>query len=129
MFVYIDGAPLIIPLPTHAFPTRRSSDRLHAQHTGITFRFANRQRLVKTRNADAAVMLGIQPWTPEPAAQKVRQLAADFVDVFRMHVTNDACLRKAVHVGIEIINESGQRSEERRVGKECVSTCRSRWLP
>src|SRR3546814_14231892 len=27
--------------------------------------------------------------------------------------------------------ESGAfpRSEERRVGKECVSTCRSRWLP
>src|SRR3546814_19223753 len=25
--------------------------------------------------------------------------------------------------------ESGYRSEERRVGKECVSTCRSRWLP
>src|SRR3546814_13678290 len=23
----------------------------------------------------------------------------------------------------------GFRSEERRVGKECVSTCRSRWLP
>src|SRR3546814_18111190 len=23
----------------------------------------------------------------------------------------------------------GSRSEERRVGKECVSTCRSRWLP
>ena len=22
-----------------------------------------------------------------------------------------------------------QRSEERRVGKECVSTCRSRWSP
>src|SRR3546814_15524427 len=26
------------------------------------------------------------------------------------------------------IKESG-RSEERRVGKECVSTCRSRWSP
>src|SRR3546814_4251302 len=25
--------------------------------------------------------------------------------------------------------EQGQRSEERRVGKECVSTCRSRWSP
>src|SRR3546814_6696105 len=25
--------------------------------------------------------------------------------------------------------EAGQRSEERRVGKECVSTCRSRWSP
>src|SRR3546814_15480698 len=23
----------------------------------------------------------------------------------------------------------GNRSEERRVGKECVSTCRSRWTP
>src|SRR3546814_14264573 len=25
--------------------------------------------------------------------------------------------------------ELAQRSEERRVGKECVSTCRSRWSP
>src|SRR3546814_20307097 len=25
--------------------------------------------------------------------------------------------------------EMRERSEERRVGKECVSTCRSRWLP
>src|SRR3546814_13547594 len=25
--------------------------------------------------------------------------------------------------------ERGGRSEERRVGKECVSTCRSRWSP
>src|SRR3546814_11806254 len=27
------------------------------------------------------------------------------------------------------LDESGGRSEERRVGKECVSTCRSRWSP
>src|SRR3546814_16371736 len=26
-------------------------------------------------------------------------------------------------------NQIGERSEERRVGKECVSTCRSRWSP
>src|SRR3546814_18791879 len=25
--------------------------------------------------------------------------------------------------------DEGKRSEERRVGKECVSTCRSRWSP
>src|SRR3546814_14725071 len=25
--------------------------------------------------------------------------------------------------------EAAKRSEERRVGKECVSTCRSRWSP
>src|SRR3546814_17227167 len=27
------------------------------------------------------------------------------------------------------VNDSVGRSEERRVGKECVSTCRSRWSP
>src|SRR3546814_11923246 len=31
-------------------------------------------------------------------------------------------------VGAEIVRV-GHRSEERRVGKECVSTCRSRWSP
>src|SRR3546814_13231616 len=29
--------------------------------------------------------------------------------------------------GLELVRE--MRSEERRVGKECVSTCRSRWSP
>src|SRR3546814_11307316 len=29
----------------------------------------------------------------------------------------------------DLANRIGQRSEERRVGKECVSTCRSRWSP
>src|SRR3546814_1580964 len=29
----------------------------------------------------------------------------------------------------EIISPEPLRSEERRVGKECVSTCRSRWSP
>src|SRR3546814_14410650 len=32
-----------------------------------------------------------------------------------------------IHVGIFLENHA--RSEERRVGKECVSTCRSRWSP
>src|SRR3546814_8225610 len=33
--------------------------------------------------------------------------------------------------GATIIGDvkASQRSEERRVGKECVSTCRSRWSP
>src|SRR3546814_19637751 len=36
------------------------------------------------------------------------------------------------HEGAGIVREVGAgvtRSEERRVGKECVSTCRSRWSP
>src|SRR3546814_7901163 len=31
--------------------------------------------------------------------------------------------------GVLYINDGDWRSEERRVGKECVSTCRSRWSP
>src|SRR3546814_20678019 len=31
--------------------------------------------------------------------------------------------------GTTILEEKFSRSEERRVGKECVSTCRSRWSP
>src|SRR3546814_3606419 len=31
-----------------------------------------------------------------------------------------------IHYGVAA---GAQRSEERRVGKECVSTCRSRWSP
>src|SRR3546814_6393579 len=41
-----------------------------------------------------------------------------------------------VHVGptikkqyVQAIVDAVNRSEERRVGKECVSTCRSRWSP
>src|SRR3546814_14193324 len=31
---------------------------------------------------------------------------------------------------VRLLGEAGyRRSEERRVGKECVSTCRSRWSP
>src|SRR3546814_11773478 len=35
----------------------------------------------------------------------------------------------APHCGIGVHGRRGNRSEERRVGKECVSTCRSRWSP
>src|SRR3546814_1699257 len=32
-------------------------------------------------------------------------------------------------LALRVTGEIGSRSEERRVGKECVSTCRSRWSP
>src|SRR3546814_17783892 len=32
-------------------------------------------------------------------------------------------------LGEAVIDVGAQRSEERRVGNECVSTCRSRWSP
>src|SRR3546814_20251568 len=39
---------------------------------------------------------------------------------------------KLIHhlkLGKDLKDALGERSEERRVGKECVSTCRSRWSP
>src|SRR3546814_11851097 len=39
------------------------------------------------------------------------------------------CLWAALQVDRSHMAESEERSEERRVGKECVSTCRSRWSP
>src|SRR3546814_2692565 len=32
-------------------------------------------------------------------------------------------------ITLRLTDPDGKRSEERRVGKECVSTCRSRWSP
>src|SRR3546814_14305907 len=35
----------------------------------------------------------------------------------------------AILIGLLVERQLTLRSEERRVGKECVSTCRSRWSP
>src|SRR3546814_21023371 len=35
----------------------------------------------------------------------------------------------AAGCGVIAVNGAHSRSDERRVGKECVSTCRSRWSP
>src|SRR3546814_10520261 len=57
--------------------------------------------------------------------------------IFRRRMTDDfrlrlqfflLCLSARVPVQAGAGN-TGQRSEERRVGKECVSTCRSGWSP
>src|SRR3546814_13503705 len=37
--------------------------------------------------------------------------------------------RSAVTAGTRVLSDGIKRSEERRVGKEGVSTCRSRWSP
>src|SRR3546814_8491107 len=41
---------------------------------------------------------------------------------------NVLALRQALGPSM-LVNGTPTRSEERRVGKECVSTCRSRWSP
>src|SRR3546814_13396542 len=38
-------------------------------------------------------------------------------------------LQELVNAGAAFVAEANFRSAERRVGKECVNTCRSRWSP
>src|SRR3546814_11203593 len=46
---------------------------------------------------------------------------------FRMSI--EEATRVMLHVHQRGVGVCGVRSEERRVGKECVSRCRSRWSP
>src|SRR3546814_16786511 len=71
-----------------------------------------------------------------PKTVETTDLRTDLVYRLRIVVTNaDAALRQGMPVTIEV--DAGQasdartkgRSEEGRVGKECVSTCRFRWSP
>src|SRR3546814_20090953 len=56
---------------------------------------------------EAAVVKGAKFWRKE---ERQRRLKSSSLDLLMYHYTT-------------------LRSEERRVGKECVSTCRSRWSP
>ena len=47
----------------------------------------------------------------------------------QINVTSDINSYPISEAKISITYTGVPRSEERRVGKECVSTCRSRWSP
>src|SRR3546814_14385013 len=59
----------------------------------------------------------------DPAKQ-----AIELVEARRRQLVKERDMRrKVIAFGREV--RGAQRSEERRGGKECVSTCRSRWSP
>src|SRR3546814_9952097 len=58
---------------------------------------------------------------PIPGLRKINRKEAEIVrQVFSRYQAGDSLRRISAWLN---------RSEERRVGKECVSTCRSRWSP
>src|SRR3546814_15757986 len=70
---------------------------------------------------------------PDDTMQRVALLNASDVP-FDGYVTLAPWTEQMWEQHWRIIDEDGislryQRSEERRVGKECVNTCRSRWSP
>src|SRR3546814_975328 len=98
------------------------------------------RRAVETVVDDAVVQ-------PDLVAADRRLDAADQVQVLAEHrrLLDDALAPQGAFVAVPALAIAGQprrdrpdppvergrnfRSEERRVGKECVSTCRSRWSP
>src|SRR3546814_7456242 len=60
----------------------------------------------------------------------VRWLAIEYLLVARSKATKKpACAHARVGLGPSLWDAAQPSSEERRVGKACVSTCRSRWSP
>src|SRR3546814_17737758 len=68
-----------------------------------------------------AVTRLIGPW-----AASIAVLPESFLD----HPLAQRLVRNGDLVPLgQILDRQGRRAEARRVGKECVSTCRSRWSP
>src|SRR3546814_3460770 len=65
-------------------------------------------------------LLRVEPGTPHPRVAFARPRKGTTVVMGDGHRLERA---------IDNVIDNAIRSEERRVGKECVSTCRSRWSP
>src|SRR3546814_19211889 len=104
---------------THAFPTRRSSDlelvRLNlspASGRRLSGVWLNLQRVFALRRS-------LKRLRPDVAISFLTK-----INVLALLASRGMTLPVIVSVRN---NHRRQRSEERRVGKECVSTCRLRW--
>src|SRR3546814_19115685 len=84
-------------------------------------RFLDPQHLVPLRHAFGAGKAADLQLSGVPAGREMRD--GDILALARTRRDDHAPPARHRRV------ERGLRSEERRVGKECVSTCRSRWSP
>src|SRR3546814_17909462 len=75
-------------------------------------------------SSDLRMVEAVRPLAPEDRTAAAYARAAAICD-------EDVALNRTIGAhGLGILRAmAAGRSEERRVGKECVSTCRSRWSP
>src|SRR3546814_13714896 len=86
---------------------------------------------VADRHRLAGLAVELQLWVEFAEILQLRQ-RRQFIQALEAEVVEEALggaeqLRAAGDVAVA--DDADPRSEERRVGKECVSTCRSRWSP
>src|SRR3546814_1792947 len=89
----------------------------------------------RRRHTRCALVTGVQtcalpifsvliPWTQLSTRKEVADFADAIEGVPREAQQGSTAIGSAIRDAMLLF-----RSEERRVGKECVSTCRSRWSP
>src|SRR3546814_2945073 len=86
----------------------------------------------RRRHTRCALVTGVQTCAL-PICEPFKVIAIEQVQPRAHGVTDDVAIRGLnpfVHMSyLRGLRRFAARSEERRVGKECVSTCRSRWSP
>src|SRR3546814_5489119 len=83
-----------------------------------------------------AYEMRISDWSPDVCSSDLRSSGCgcigagktEFREKSAVSGTRVIC-RQDCHSRPTLLKSPQNRSEERRVGKECVSTCRSRWSP
>src|SRR3546814_8167127 len=126
LFTIMRGLPVTIRLldpPLHEFLPRSEEDFAEVARAAGVDALKIRHRAVQLQESNPMLghrgcRLGIS--YPEIYAMQVRAIFEAVVEVAR---------QDGGTVQPEIMIPLAFRSEERRVGKECVSTCRSRWSP
>src|SRR3546814_15328809 len=78
-----------------------------------------------TSKAALAALTREMAWEFGPYNVRVNAIAPGEIDTSILSPGTDEIVRR----DIPMHRLGKPRSEERRVGKECVSTCRSRWSP
>src|SRR3546814_5375791 len=87
----------------------------------------------RRRHTRCALVTGVQtcalPISPTPItnATDADWLAITTLNPYSVQLSRATNVAWQINWGFDI--DQSIRSEERRVGKECVSTCRSRWSP
>src|SRR3546814_11632763 len=101
-------------------PRSRRTDKLIPDTTLVR---SGAGKAAAVRRAELGAMGGAEDVAADGADEAA--LAVEAAPVQRR-----ALVRAGIHVGEGMVAVAHhERSEERRVGKECVSTCRSRWSP